>query len=117
MRRERLSDRRLHDAVLRAQRGSIDANLGGGVVKQRVARPGAGRSSGYRLLIAFRAGHRAVFLYGFAKSERENISSDDLLTLRDLAAGWLDADADRITAAIDDEALQEVSGENESENE
>jgi hypothetical protein len=40
--------------------------LVGGVIKQRVARPGQGRSGGYRVLVAYRAGHRAVFLYGFA---------------------------------------------------
>jgi hypothetical protein len=44
----------------------VDADLGGGVIKQRVARVGQGRSGGYRMLVAYRAGARAVFLYGFA---------------------------------------------------
>jgi len=51
----------------------IDAELGGGLIKQRVARSGGGRLGGYRTVIAFRAAQRAVFLYGFAKSERDNI--------------------------------------------
>jgi hypothetical protein len=59
--------------VRRADRGLVDADLGGGVIKQRVARTGQGRSGGYRMLLAYREGHRAVFLYGFSKSERENI--------------------------------------------
>jgi hypothetical protein len=79
-RSERISDRRLSDAVERAKRGLIDADLGGGVIKQRLGRPGQGRSGGYRVLIAYRAGHRAVFLYGFAKRERENIEPDELRT-------------------------------------
>ena len=71
------------------ERGLVDAELGGGVVKQRVARAGQGRSGGYRMLIAYRAGDRAVFLYGFAKRERENVDADELLTLREIGArGW-----------------------------
>jgi hypothetical protein len=73
----------LSQAVARA--GLIDADLGGGVIKQRIARTGQGRSGGYRMLIAYRAGHRAVFLYGFAKRERENIDPDELATLREIA--------------------------------
>ena len=65
-------DRSLRDAVERAERGLVDADLGGGIIKQRVARTGQGRSGGYRLLIAYRSGDRAVFLYGFGKNERDN---------------------------------------------
>lgn len=97
---ERITDSRLSEAIERAGRGLIDADLGGGVVKQRVARAGQGRSGGYRVLIAYRAGHRAVFLYGFAKRERENIEADELLTLRKIAAGWLAADAKKIAEAL-----------------
>jgi hypothetical protein len=61
-RRERIADSSLREAVERAGRGSIDADLGGGVIMQRVARGGQGRSGGYRTLIAYRAGTRAVFL-------------------------------------------------------
>jgi hypothetical protein len=89
----------------------VDADLGGAVIKQRVARAGQGRSGGYRMLIAYRFGERAVFLYGFAKNERENIDPDDLLTLREIGAAWLAADADRIAHALDEDALQEVKDE------
>ena len=57
--------------------GRIDADLGGGVVKQRIARPGQGRSRGYRTIILFRRGARAFFVYGFAKSKRANIDDDE----------------------------------------
>src|SRR6266849_1852361 len=92
-RRERISDASLCDAVRRAERGLVDADLGGGVLKQRVARPGEGRSGGYRVLIAYRAKMRSVFLFGFAKSELENIDDDELATLRDIAKGWFGASA------------------------
>ena len=58
----------------------------GEFIKQRVARPGQGRSGSYRVLIAYRAGHRAMFVYGFPKRERENIEPDELRTLREIAA-------------------------------
>lgn len=108
MRRERIADRSLREAITRAERGLVDADLGGGIIKQRVAREGQGRSGGYRMLVAYRAGERAVFLYGFAKRERENIDPDELLTLREIGAAWLTADERHIRQAIEEGLLQEV---------
>lgn len=73
-RRERITDASLLEAIERAEGGIIDADLGGGLIKQRVARSGQGRSGGYRMIVVYRTKQRAVFLYGFAKSEQENIS-------------------------------------------
>jgi hypothetical protein len=114
-RRERITDRSLSEAIERATRGLIDADLGGGIIKQRVAREGRGRSAGYRMLVAYRAGDRAVFLYAFAKNERENIDSDELLTLREIGAGWLTADTQQIVRAVDEGILQEVTHDDAKE--
>ena len=116
-RRERLDDASLRDAIDRAERGIVDADLGGGLIKQRVARAGQGRSGGYRMLLAYRSGERAVFLYGFAKNERENIESDELQTLREIGAAWLAADTESIAKAILEDALQEVKGDDENADE
>lgn len=110
-RREHIADEGLKEAIERAERGLVDADLGGGIIKQRVARAGQGRSGGYRMLVAYRAGERAVFLYGFAKREPENIDEDELLTLREIGAAWLAADGGQIAFALDEEALQEVPHE------
>jgi hypothetical protein len=109
--REHIASSALREAIGRAERGLIDADLGGGIIKQRVGRQGSGRAGGYRLLIAYRAGIRAIFLYGFAKRERENIAADELLTLREIGAGWLAADARQIAYAIQETVLQEVKNE------
>jgi hypothetical protein len=69
-RREGLSDLALRDAILRAARGLVDAELGDGLIKQRVARAGQGRSGGYQMMIAYRQANRAVQLFGFAKSDQ-----------------------------------------------
>lgn len=114
-RQERIGDASLREAIARAERGLIDADLGGGLIKQRVARRGQGRSGGYRAIIAYRTKGRAVFLYGFAKSERENIDSKQLATAREFAAKWLAADPSRIAWAIEEDELQEVKGDEEVE--
>lgn len=107
-RREGIMDRALCEAAQRAERGLVDADLGGGVIKQRIPRAGQGRSGGYRTLLAFRSKERAIFLYGFAKSERDNIKDDELMTLQEIAASWLAADAKQIETAIAHGILQEV---------
>ena len=84
VKRERISDSGLNEAIERAERGIVDANLGDGLIKQRVARPGQGRSGGFRMFVAYRTEERAFFLYAFAKNERENIEDSELQTLRDI---------------------------------
>lgn len=89
----------LRDAVQRAENGLVDADLGGSVIKQRVARAGKGRSGGYRTLILFRQGDRAIFAFGFAKNTQANISKADLALLKVAATealGWSSAELDRL---------------------
>jgi hypothetical protein len=112
-RRERVTDTSLREAIERAERGLIDADLGGGLIKQRVARPGQGRSGGFRVIVAYRVKGRAVFLYGFAKNERDNIDSDELQVFRTIGANWLAANAATIKQAIEDGDLQEITHDDE----
>jgi hypothetical protein len=114
-RRERISDSRLCEAVRRVRRGLVDADLGGGVIKQRIARQGQGRSGGYRVLIAYRHDAVAVFLYGFAKSERDNVDDDELETARDIARGWLEANENQLARAIGEGLIQEVDYDDSEE--
>jgi hypothetical protein len=107
-RRERIADESLCKAIDDAERGLVEADLGGGLIKQRVARAGQGKSGGYRMLIGFRSKLRAVFLFGFAKSELDNIDDDQLATLRESAALWIAADAQKIEQALKDGLLIEV---------
>ena len=79
----------MKEAIERAERGLIDADLGGGLNKQRVARAGQGRSGGFRMIVAYRTEDKAFFLYGFAKNERANIEDSELQTLRDIGGELL----------------------------
>jgi hypothetical protein len=107
-RRERIADMALIETILAAERGLVDADLGGGLIKQRVARPGQGKSAGYRTLIAYRRGECAVFLFGFAKNERANIDDDELEEWRHIGRLYLAFDERRIGAAIAAQELAEV---------
>lgn len=114
-RRESISDGNLVEAINRAEQGLIDADLGGGLIKQRVARQGKGRSGGYRMIVAYRAKSRAVFLYGFAKNEEENIDRDKLIELRIVGSNWLNAAARTIAIALEEGVLQEVNLDEQEE--
>ena len=114
-RREGIDDQSLRAAIERAEQGLIDADLGGGLIKQRVARPGRGRSGGYRMIVGYRVKNRAVFLLGFAKNERENIEDNELLTLRSQAERWLVSDAARIQKELELGNLQEIKDDKENE--
>ena len=92
-RRQRIDDEALREAVSRAEQGLSDADLGSGVIKQRVPRPGQGRSGGFRTIVLYRTESRAVFVDGFAKSDRNNIDDDDLGMFRILAEEFLNYDA------------------------
>ena len=85
-RTERVADAALVDAIERVERGLVDADLGGNLLKLRVARPGQGRSGGYRTLVACVVGERAYFLPGYAKADLDNVGDATLARLRRLAS-------------------------------
>lgn len=106
---ERNTDASLVEAVGRAGRGLIDADLGGGLIKQRVARGRQGRSGGYRMVLGIRGKDRAVFVFGFAKSDMDSIGEKQLASLKEIAAIWLAADEDKLHTAKAQEILFEVN--------
>lgn len=107
-RSENISDKALSEAVMQAEAGRVDADLGGGVIKQRVARPGQGKSGGFRAIVLFRRGHRAFFVYGFAKSDRDNIRADELKAFRKLAGEMLRLNDAALEAAIANGTITEI---------
>jgi len=100
-RRENIQDAELCEAVARADRRLIDADLGGGVIKQRVARRGEGRSGGFRTVVLYRQRQRAVFVDGFAKSERDSINDDELQLFRELASEFLGFSAAQVERLVE----------------
>lgn len=107
--RERIDDAALRDAVNRAEKGLVDADLGRGVIKQRIARKGQGKSGGFRSIMLFRHGERSFFVYGFAKSDRDNIREDELKSFRLLASEMLGLDDAALTTALTNGTILEVN--------
>lgn len=111
IRKTDIDDRTLREAVDRAAKGLVDAELGSGLIKQRVSRKGQGKSGGYRTIIALRAGDRAFFLYCFAKNDRGNIGTMELQSLREFSAYWLSVTQKQIDDDLTTGKLIEVKND------
>ena len=109
--KEGIADAVLCAAVARAEKGQIDADLGGGVIKQRIARPGQGRSKGYRTIVVFRRGTQAFFVYGFAKSQRANIDDDEKEQFKEAAKHLLALTEGQLAALLKRGDFMEVKSE------
>ena len=106
--KEGLDDDALRAAVDEMERGLIDADLGGHVVKKRVAVGGRGKSGGVRTLLAYRVADKAFFVYGFAKNARANISAEELKALKHLAKELLSYTEKALTDAVENGVLIEL---------
>lgn len=104
----RIADADLWKTAQLANEGSIDADLGGGVVKQRIARAGRGKSGGSRSIILFRKNDRAVYVYGFQKKDLANIRPNELEAFRELAQVVLGYTTAEIAKRVEDGALFNV---------
>ena len=105
---EHIADAALVEAIAAAERGLIDADLGGGLIKLRVARPGAGKRGGYRMLIGFRAGDRAVFIFAFAKKDMDNITDSQLAIVRQLGQDIMQAKNAELEQQVENGKIQEI---------
>jgi len=110
-RKEGIADAALLEAVARAEKGQIDADLGGGVIKQRISRPGQGRSKGYRTIILFRRGAKAFFVYGFSKSQRANIDDDEKEQFKEAAKHVLALTEKQLAELLERGDFMEVKSE------
>ena len=99
-RRAGVADDRLVKAAAEVAAGSYDADLGGGVFKQRVAREGGGKPGGFRTIVLFRAAGHAFFAHGFAKNDKANISGQELKALKRLAGVLLELSVAELATAV-----------------
>lgn len=107
-RKEKISAEALWGAVERAEQGQIDADLGGGVIKQRIARPGGGKSKGYRSIVLYRKKDKAFFVFGFPKSELGNIREDEEIQFKKMAKQVLALTDEHLQRLIENGQFEEV---------
>ena len=108
---EALSARAQTAAIAEIEQGLVDAYLGGGLIKKRVATGGRGKRAGLRTIIALKAGESAYFLYGFAKNQQGNVGPKELRVLRRMATYLLALDAQGLDAVTLSGELVEVANE------
>src|SRR5436305_6204501 len=108
MRKTELTEDALCRAVSEMERGLIDAELGGGVVKKRVPLPGRGKSGSTRTFLATNKGSLWFFIFGFEKNERANVSPRELEALKALAGDLLKLSSAELDSQVGSEALEEV---------
>ena len=108
-RKEDISTQVLWDAVDRAENGLVDADLGGGVIKQRIARPGESKSKGYRSIVLYRKGDKAFFVYGFPKSDLGNIRDDEQEQFKKAAKSIFALSDEQIRQLIENGQFEEVN--------
>ena len=107
-RQEGLTDDKLVAALREVEDGLNDGNLGGGLVKKRIGRAGAGKRGGYRTIVALRLDKRAFFVYGFAKSAIDNLDELELKGYQKLAAILLAFSDAELAKAIEAGELREL---------
>ena len=109
--KEGITDGELKEMVNQLEEGQADADLGGGVYKVRIARPGEGKSGGYRVIVFFRSEERTFFHYGFAKANRGNISKGELKTMKKQAKKHFAQSNEQINRQLANGTLLEIQGE------
>jgi hypothetical protein len=110
MRKSQVTQLDILGAAEEMVQGLIDANLGGHLVKKRVALRGRGKSAGARTIVATKFEQRWIFLFGFEKNERSNIDASELKVLQELAASLLDLDQHAIAVAVGAGQLFQLQG-------
>ena len=107
-RKEGVTDRVLLGAIVEMESGLVDARLGGGLFKKRVGLPGSGKRGGARTIVAGNFRDRWIFLYGFAKNERDNIDQKEERDLKRIGGALLELDWTALKQMLEAGKLLEV---------
>jgi len=95
-----IPENELVNALTELEAGNFDANLGGCIYKKRIRFEGQGKSGSGRTIICYKKDDRAIFIHGFAKNEKENLSKQELNAFKEFAVILLRLSDTAITTAI-----------------
>ena len=113
-RREGLADSRLVETIKEIESGLFEADYGGVLIKKRVARDGSGKSGGYRSIIAYRSKCRCIFMFCFAKNDKENLNKNEVVAYKNAAAIYLGLSDMEILTALEKREMEEVEYNDET---
>ena len=111
MRKAELDDQILLKAIKEMERGLIEADLGGNIYKKRIALSGRGKRGSTRTLIATNRATRWIFLTGFEKNERDNITHNELSVWKMIAKDLLECSDMVLNTLQSDGELEEIGDE------
>ena len=97
----RISDLELCQAIEQVVQGQAD-DLGGGVFKKRL------NGNRHRSIVLAKSGSHWVYEYLFAKQDRDNIESDELVAFRALAKAYAGLSAVQLEQLILNQDLMEI---------
>jgi len=113
MRKERLTDKQLIVATSEIEKGLFEGDLGGGVLKKRLAAHGRGKSSSFRSIVAFRCDDRTIFMYGYPKNtvkrSGKEIEDNELREFKEFAKVLLSIDLAKLP--VNSKSLIEVKSD------
>jgi len=98
-------------AISDLEDGLSTTDLGSHLFKVRVKREHSGKSSGFRTIIVYQEGEKAIFLYGFGKNEKENIEKAELQYFKKLGNDLLALDSEELEESIEQKILFDLEGE------
>ena len=107
-RKNDIADSNLNEAIINLESELSSVNLGSNIYKVRIARKGSGKSGGFRTILVFKEEDRAIFIYGFAKNEMDNISGNELEYFKSLGKDLLNLNEQQLDTAIINNALLEI---------
>ena len=105
---EKITDKVLMEAAKEIQQGLVDASMGGYVFKKRIPIDGRGKRGGARVILAYKADERLFFMYGFSKSEKEDISQSEKESLKEFAHEMIGLSKAKIDTLISNKVLEEI---------
>lgn len=110
-----LTDEALRAAAAEIEAGLIDARLGGFLLKKRVGKGGRGKRGGFRVIAAYRRQDRLIFLYLFAKNERDNITDKERVALSEIGDEYMRLSTSTLDELVSKGVLTEVASHDSEE--
>ena len=106
--KQKISQDDLSLALTEVQAGNFEASLGGHIYKKRIKFKGQGKSGSGRTIICYKKRDRAIFIHGFAKNQKSNLSKKESDIFKELSKILLNLSTKEVSIAINNGDIIEV---------
>lgn len=98
--KQNIPENELHKALEEIRSGKFEANLGGHIYKKRIRFEGKGKSGSGRTIVCYQKGDKAIYVHGFAKNEKSNLSNKELIAFKEFAKVLIELSDEKIQIAL-----------------